>query len=129
VNGKGNRRGRDAGPDDGGRADRPGGFARKDEDEVPLRNLSTSADSRNGQLIRHGRSARGRLHPVRPAGTAGRRARSGGVTWIVLALLLLVLVGAAVWFFFLRDGGGAGALLVIGGRVWKPNDKKLRLEG
>ena len=129
MNGKGNRRGRDAGPDDGGRADRPGGFARKDEDEVPLRNLSTSADSRNGQLIRHGRSARGRLHPVRPAGPPGRRARSGGVTWIVVALLLLVLVAAAVWFFFLRDGDAAGALLVVGGRrLWKPNDKR-SLEG
>jgi hypothetical protein len=128
VNGKGNRRGRHAGPEDGGRADRPGGFARKDEDVVPARNLSTSADSRNGQLIRHGRSARGRLHPVRPVVPPGRRARSGGVTWIVVALLLLVLVAAAVWFFFLRDGDAAGALLVVGGRLWKPNDKR-SLEG
>jgi hypothetical protein len=124
LNGKGNRRERDAGPEDSGRrADRPGGFARKDENEVALRNLSKSGDSRNGQLIRQGRSARGRLHPVRPAGSSARRARSGGATWIVFALLLLVLVGAAVWFFFLRDGDAAGALLVVGGRVWKPNDK------
>jgi hypothetical protein len=74
----------------------------------PSATNSNNSDSRNGQFMRE-----------------GRRARSGGPSWVILVIVLVV-IGALLWFFSLRDAEAAVALLFPNGPYALPMSKFLK---